>query len=98
RGASLSPRRLCGGAHPLRRRALEASSFPSVLRDDERARTLYQKFTHVPAPVSLHLSYRNLAAARSSTASPSDSNSVISSFDVRPGLVPLSTSPNSARM
>src|SRR5581483_11619001 len=57
-----------------------------------------QKSTVVPRPVSYARRIRYSAAARSSIARPSDSKTVSSSGDVRPGARPASTSPSSALM
>ena len=57
-----------------------------------------QNSSVVPLPVSPARRIRYSAEARSSIARPSDSNTVTSSGDVRPGAMPASTSPSSALM
>ena len=57
-----------------------------------------QNSTSVPTPSSRALRTISSAAARSSTARPSDLKTVSSSASARPGCEPVSTSPSSARM
>src|SRR6266540_346663 len=57
-----------------------------------------QNSTAVPIPRSCARRRTYSAAARSSTASPSERKTVISSSSWRPGFAPMTTSPSSARM